>query len=128
MRAVVNRIGLLLNVGNRPAGRGVVSGTRQINQCRAGVGRIKEGIARRNRNIESDIAGYCEIEIVIDKLPPAVNPIGKVARISQIRGLIGDGVADKAGAGTVCARWRSERIAIGSGSKTHQIKSGSAPE
>ena len=128
MRAIVNGVGLLLNLGNRRAGRGVVSGTRQINQCRAGVSRIKEGIASRNRNIESDIAGCCEIEIVIDKLPPAVNPIGKVARISQVRGLIGDGVADKARARTVRARGRGERIAIGSGSKTQQVKSGRAPE
>ena len=55
-RSIVNRPGLLLNVGNRRASRCVVNGTREENHLVAGIIRIEEWIARRHGNVEPFIA------------------------------------------------------------------------
>src|SRR5262245_57325836 len=96
LRSIANRPGLLLNVGNRRAGCCVVNGTREENHLVAGIIRIKKWIARRHRNIESVIARSSKVEIVIDELPPAVNPIREIAVVRQaFVALIYDGVTNE---------------------------------
>ena len=108
-RSIANRPGLLLNVRNRRAGCCVINGTREENHLVAGIIRIKKWIAWRHRNVELLIARSSKVEIVIDELAPAVNPIREIAVVGQaLLPLIDNGVTDEARTRTGRARRRGQ--------------------
>ena len=78
---VVQGVGLRLDIGGLGSCGRVVDGAVQVDLCRAGSFGIKVGIARWHSDVEGHIATGREVQIVVEKLAPAVNPIRQIAGV-----------------------------------------------